>query len=585
MKILKVTKRGVLVHVALASLLSLCAIDSSSADGAYARKISRNNLKKQGQITCGRINKVWQPVRKVSGNMYIPYAVEYLKLYAAAPKLKGALRRKYRARLMTLHEVVPRAMRACSPLNRKTARLENGMPTFELTNKVGVALGGGSLGLSGIEANGAVTPLASSANFNHFTGQQLKIGPNGNVFATNMWWRMDESGPTRDCGVVEIDRKTGASTCITEAYIYSRTKIDRDLQFDNDGWVYTIDWNYNPSAPTESEMSILKSSNGVTTTVYTFAEPTRLDDFIVLPNGQLLLSGMRVEEASRGENWVNYKTVEVWVKLVQASGEISTLLSKKGADSWLGLRFMTPLADGRVLIGESMVDGGPLPSDQDGVVVFNPQTGKIEETPYVWSKEMAEYYGLPAPVHDLQEICGILPNGDLIRPEAHEHGFCQWGGLWIGSPLITKSGGLFAISPGLGYGYTEEKPAEVALTSLLVQYSPDLDVYKSAVWRVYSTALAGDSIVLHGLDRNNKWITTIFDTVSKRERVLLDGDDEVQVFTMRFSERDGKVLFDGRMWQNREYVFGALDIVSGELTTTPREIAEVQYPFKELQLF
>jgi hypothetical protein len=69
-----------------------------------------------------------------------------------------------------------------------------------------------------------------------------------------------------------------------------------------------------------------------------------------------------------------------------------------------------------------------------------------------------------------------------------------------------------------------------------------------------------DYIILSGTDLNGKNITTIYNTSTDTEQVLIPASTEIEVYHLNYVASTNKIMFDGLRFSDNKYVIGQVDL-------------------------
>jgi hypothetical protein len=95
----------------------------------------------------------------------------------------------------------------------------------------------------------------------------------------------------------------------------------------------------------------------------------------------------------------------------------------------------------------------------------------------------------------------------------------------------------------------------------LWQYYPTPE--KANVTAINSVTLAQQVItimILSGTSSTGSNILSLYDTSSKQETVVMDGSDEVEIYSMSYSQRSNSILFTGLRFSDNKYVVGEVSL-------------------------
>jgi hypothetical protein len=97
--------------------------------------------------------------------------------------------------------------------------------------------------------------------------------------------------------------------------------------------------------------------------------------------------------------------------------------------------------------------------------------------------------------------------------------------------------------------------------SQLWQYFPTVE--RTNIQKTSSVVLAvqaGKNIVLSGLDPSKRNVLTIYNPVTKQETVVMDGSNEVEIYSMSYSQKKNAIMFSGLRFSDNKYVVGEVSL-------------------------
>ena len=126
-------------------------------------------------------------------------------------------------------------------------------------------------------------------------------------------------------------------------------------------------------------------------------------------------------------------------------------------------------------------------------------------------------------------------------------GFCTATGAFIQGLVTTVSGKVFAVA---GQG------AE----SNLMQYYPALASVTTAVKKIGVSQGVLNHVVLAGLNADDRYILTLYDTSNDTELQLLGPDNEIEIYHLNYVATTNRIMFDGLRFSDNKYVIGQYDL-------------------------
>jgi hypothetical protein len=95
----------------------------------------------------------------------------------------------------------------------------------------------------------------------------------------------------------------------------------------------------------------------------------------------------------------------------------------------------------------------------------------------------------------------------------------------------------------------------------LWQYYPTVE--RANVSAIKSTTLAQQvisTILLAGTSSDGSNVLSLYDTSSKQETVVMDGSNEVEIYSMSYSQRKNAILFSGLRFSDNKFVVGEVSL-------------------------
>jgi hypothetical protein len=380
----------------------------------------------------------------------------------------------------------------------------------------------GASNLAAVTASGTIAPVVTSGSADV---RQFFIAPDQKVYVVfthpiNLSDTSNWTGPR--CLLAEVDRATGVPSCVDGTlsminWPSSGSAGNPPIQFDGAGAVY-----YSGSAMSGRTV-LRKYANGTTTDLV--SDNIWLQDFLILPNGDVLLSG-----TSRSSN-------ASWLRRLSAGGSLQSL---RGFSS----TFLRVFPDHNVYMG---MTGGT----DYGVRRYLTSTNQID--PKYW------YYGLasePAPdsYYRYFDYC----TGSLWT------GFCSSYGAYIQNAIETSDGKVFAVAGGQ-----------------LMKYYPTVDVATTSVSKILASVGAGNEIVVAGLNDSGQNVTAVYHPATDTETQVIGPDNEIEMYHLTYMPSGNAVMFEGLRFSDNRVVLGQIDLDTGAITVS----ASLPSKLKDLQAF
>jgi hypothetical protein len=95
----------------------------------------------------------------------------------------------------------------------------------------------------------------------------------------------------------------------------------------------------------------------------------------------------------------------------------------------------------------------------------------------------------------------------------------------------------------------------------LWQYYPTVE--GTNVTAIKSVTLAQQvitMIILSGTSSTGSNILSLYDTSSKQETVVMDGSNEVEIYSMSYSQKKNSIMFSGLRFSDNKYVVGEVSL-------------------------
>jgi hypothetical protein len=519
-------------------------------------RAAKRNVRRAGKTVCLKVGRSWLPAAALRGGWYVTHAQQRKNYAALARRARGARARAYRRQAEAFRRKDASGRKACAPAPRRSG-FRNDPPTpgsgsnpgpgqqpdptprtptplrFDLSGAAGLALQNLPTAVAdrraGVRSGAIGAPLVKvapdGAQSNAVTSGKAKvtrvvIGPDDAayvVFSSKVYLPdATEFGapPGAGCLFARVPRADGVPTCVDLGIDTISAPpgfgLNPPIQFDASGAVYYLG---NAGGST----ILRRSSGGQVTTL--ISDQTMVGDFLVLPDGSVL-----VKETVMGTGTTRL------ARIVPGGGRATVQAGAIG--------FLRAFPDGNAYFG---TPGGAYP----GIARYLTATGTRDPQPW-----LAEAAATPAPVNELDPFCG----GPVPEPLM---GLCGSGGSAL-TATATVGDELFAAT-GVG--------TQSALTRLY----PSVQLPPTQVVQPTVLAAAGDRLAVAGLDALGRNMLTLFDPDDDGERTLIGPANEVEVYHLRYRDRENALLFDGLRYADNTVVLGRVDLTTGALTTTAVE--------------
>lgn len=320
------------------------------------------------------------------------------------------------------------------------------------------------------------------------------------------------------CLLARVDPVSGASTCVDttlDSISWSLGNVhgNSPIQFDANGAVYYV-------GQAAANQVLRRYSNGsifnlINDNIY-------IRDFVVLDDGRAIVAG------------TTNSTQAQWLRRIMPSGGLKNLALGSVHSIW---RY----ADGRVYVGL-------WGSNDYGVKRYLAETDALEAKFWISGNtngvERDAYFSAGG---TNQNLCLSDPQDPSTWNR--DMAFCGWYGTVSMKPFNLTGELTFAVAGGSSEGRQ------------LWQYYPVVE--KANVTRINSVTVATQarsSIVVAGTDAQGTNLVSTYDPASKQETVVLDGTNQIEMYTMSYSERTNSILFSGLRFADGQFVVGEISL-------------------------
>lgn len=553
-------------HVARAVAISLTvALTPGVADAATAKgnvkrpaggvKLTTKTKKKVGSLVCGRVQGVWLPGSTQKGGWFVTYQQQSVTAAKAARKAKGTKRKALKRSSATLARKASTQYTWCAPLNGAPQGTRPGtgsatpassyQPPYaapydpyaygqqtsmipvrvDVSGAAGLALrntapsgrsalrqasAGGSSNLSVVGKDGHVRDALVSGTA---TVSKFLIAPDGSVYVLFQYPVMldvnDPSGSA--CLLARVVPGSTVPVCVDRTLSGvqwdDHTTRNPAIQFDATGAMYYLGY-----ASTGGTV-LRRYSNGTTSNL--ISDNVYVFDFLVLPDGRVLLSGSTLSTQAQ------------WLRQLSPDGALSSLRASQSS-------FMRRFPDGNVYIGVS-------DEKLRGVLRYSSATSEIE--PSAWIADSS--WGGPIAHNDV--------SGPCMQDWNRLSSLCNGSGAYVQRVFEMQNDQVYALvgwSPSM----------------LLARYFPSLSVPDTDIRRATAGASNGRDIVLSGLDAQDRNVLGTHDTATGEDRRLIGPEREIEMYHLEFTADGTKILFDGLRFADNTYILGQVDLATGDIT-------------------
>ncbi len=352
--------------------------------------------------------------------------------------------------------------------------------------------------------------------------------PNGNIYVVFESKVALVTGGT-PCLLAKIEVSTGVPLCVDSTLDSIRgpgktsmgTLANAFVQFDDGGAIYY-------GGNSNGSFVFRRYKNGLITDLVN--DNIQVNDFLVSGDGRIVLSGITISTGSS------------WLRIISPTGNVKNLVI--GTIGGLA-RF----SDGNIYIGIHQ-SGVFL-----GVKRYILADSALEEKAWM----AGGYLGI-----NIDSYFCLLTCRATVVPICNEH----FGNTWsnrLQNPLCEVDS---------GQAFEQVMQFEGKLT-FVVAKSFFQGPYPSQLWQFFPTVepanikktstvvlavQAGKNIILSGLDSSKRNVLTLYNPVSKQETVVMDGSNEVEIYSMTYSQKKNAVMFSGLRFSDNKYVVGEVSL-------------------------
>jgi hypothetical protein len=354
--------------------------------------------------------------------------------------------------------------------------------------------------LLAVSTTGAVSDAISSGTA---VVRDFYSAPNGNVYIVFESKVALTTGGTT-CLLAVVDVSTGVPTCVDSTLDSITWELgfyngygNSPVQFDSLGRIYY-------SGISNSTRVLRRASNSSVTDLIN--DNVTLQDFAVLADGTVLVVGQTVSTATN------------WLRRISNAGGIKNLF----LGSVYSLRIF---ADGNAYAGVCC-------TSSMGIRRYVAETDLLETKFWVGESGVDSYN-----------------SGNYCRDRDANYAFCNFNGSMYSSLFNTFGKKTFAVVGQSG------------MNKQLWQYYPTVE--KANVSAINSVTLAQQVItmmILAGTSSTGSNVLSLYDTSSKQETVVMDSSNEVEIYSMSYSQKKNAIMFSGLRFSDNKYVVGEVSL-------------------------
>jgi hypothetical protein len=360
--------------------------------------------------------------------------------------------------------------------------------------------------LLAVSTTGAVSDAISSGTA---VVKDFYSAPNGNVYVVfESKVELTTGGTT--CLLAVVDVSTGVPTCVDSTLDSVKWNLGNNgvgnspIQFDTSGAVYY-------AGQVGSTSVLRKAKDGAITDLIN--DNISVVDFVVQPDGTALVAGVTTSSQVR------------WLRRISVTGGLKNLAIGEIKSLW-------KFADGKVYAG---LWGGGF-----GIKRYLPDLDALEDKYWISGLTRDSYFSL-VPQFSIPDCTGVNYSPNIA--------FCGYYGADVG-PVFNILGQKTIAVAGSG-----------SLGSQLWEYYPNVE--KTNVTAIKSVTLAQQvitMIILSGTSSTGSNILSLYDTSSKQETVVMDGSNEVEIYSMSYSQKKNTIMFSGLRFSDNKYVVGEVSL-------------------------
>jgi hypothetical protein len=366
--------------------------------------------------------------------------------------------------------------------------------------------------LLAVSTTGAVSDAISSGTA---VVKDFYSAPNGNVYIVFESKVALTTGGTT-CLLAVVDVSTGVPTCvdstldsITWGLGWNSGWGNSPIQLDSSGAVYY-------AGQAGSSTVLRKAKGGVITDLIN--DNVALQDFIALSDGTVLVVGVTTSSQVR------------WLRRISAAGGLKNLAIGTVHSLW-------KFADGKVYAG--------LWSDPNfGSKRYSTDLDALEEKYWISGNTNGVSRDAYFKLDPLDSIFGCNSANS-----SNNNSFCGWYGTVVNPVFNILNQNTFGVTGSTGQ------------VRQLWQYYPTVE--KTNVTAISSVTLAQQfttTLILSGTSSTGSNILSLYDTSSKQETVVMDGSNEVEIYSMSYSQKKNAIMFSGLRFSDNKYVVGEVSL-------------------------
>ena len=339
--------------------------------------------------------------------------------------------------------------------------------------------------------------------------------PYGNVYIVFLSTVPLTTGGTA-CLLAVVNVSTGVPTCIDSTLDSvdwgsgSSSVGSSPIQVDSSGAIYY-------AGSVGSSTVLRKAKNGVITDLIN--DNVTLRDFMVLSDGVVLVLG------------TTKSTSVYWLRRISIAGGLKNLSIGYVSRLW-------KFADGKVYAA--------LGDSDDGFKRYSSDLDALEDKYWIAGTNP------PKPTPDSYFLVDSKDGISDCKGDSYTNNraFCSRRGTTLGLVFNVLGQKTFGV-----VGYSEPTGRQ------LWQYYPTVE--KTNVTAISNVTLAQQVItmmILAGTSSTGSNMLSLYDTSSKQETVVMDGSNEVEIYSMSYSQKKNAIMFSGLRFSDNKYVVGEVSL-------------------------
>ena len=361
-----------------------------------------------------------------------------------------------------------------------------------------------------VDAIGTTTDAVSSGSANI---SKFLIAPNDKLYVR---FSSKTTIGSVSCLLAEVVRSTGDPTCIDSelssiSWAQENTYEFEPIQFDDTGAIYYS------GVDSTGKSTLRKYYNGVSSSLVT--DNVNWLRFHVLPDGRVIVGGQTSSSNTR------------WTRLILTNGGLQNLV----AGDWPS--FLARFPDDNVYLGYWGSDG----LANMGVRRFIASSSTMDSSYWI----SGNVNGVPRTAFfDVGAASGTPQRIQALEP---------YYGTLVRRLVVTSANKVYAIT---------------GTTPTLVQYFPVVSQPTTAVKSVGVMQRVLTYLVMSGTNAAGQNITTLYNTSTDTEQVLIPASNEIEVYHLNYAASSNKIMFDGLRFSDNKYVLGQVDLNTGQVSAS-----------------